>query len=99
MPPQFWQAGPSSRPARRAGRTGGVSVSADVGGCGADGALAAEPLPFDGVAFGADGPAVSDEIDIPVSSAAFLARTSVVRIPSSSWISASRKRDASQRIM
>src|SRR5690242_16256050 len=99
MPPHWLHAGPRSSPTRRAGRTGGVSVRAEVGGWGGDGDLAAPPLPLAGVACGVAGPAVSDDSDIPDSSAAFLARTSVVRIPSSSWISASRKREASQRIM
>ena len=46
------------------------------------------------------GPAVSDVwTEIAVSSPAFFARTSSVRIPSSSWISGSRNREASQRMM
>jgi hypothetical protein len=45
------------------------------------------------------GPAVSDDVDVAASSAIFRARTSCVRIPSSSCVSTSRNRDASQRMM
>src|SRR3954451_14826045 len=136
MPPHWLHAGPRSRPARRAGTTGGLSVMASaaarvVAGCepatvgvpgvpaaasgappaaGADGvaaggaeadapsalapaAVLAPPLPpFDGLA-------VSDAIDVAASSAILRARTSGVRMPSSSWVSVSRKREASQRMM
>ena len=48
---------------------------------------------------GAGGSAVSEASDDAASSAALRARTSGVRIPSSSCASASRKREASQRMM
>src|SRR3954469_6979794 len=43
MPPHWLHAGPRSRPARRAGTTGGVSVKATVGGCAGGGGGAAAP--------------------------------------------------------
>src|ERR687891_690657 len=49
MPPHCSQAGPSSRPDIRAGRTGGVSVSAAVGACAAP-PLAGLALPFSALA-------------------------------------------------
>src|SRR3954454_1980527 len=99
MPPHWLHAGPRSRATIRAGRTGGVSVSAAVGGFEPPLPPATGPPlppPLDRVA---GGPAVSEDIEVMASSAAFLARTSAVRIPSSSWIWASRKRDASQRMI
>src|SRR3954462_6275369 len=147
MPPHWLHAGPRSRPARRAGTTGGLSVMASaaarvVAGCepatvgvpgvpaaawgappaaGADGVAAggaeagapAAPRPAAGVAPPVlapaavlapplppfDGLAVSDAIDVAASSAILRARTSGVRMPSSSWVSVSRKREASQRMM
>src|SRR5919197_772897 len=113
MPPHWLHAGPRSRPRRAAGTTGGVSVSAAVAGWAAPPlAATAEaagsvpaPSPLDAVSAGAagvaaaDGPAVSEPIDIAASSAALRARTSGVRMPSSSCMSASRKREASQRMM
>src|SRR5205085_293258 len=112
IPPHCWQAGPRSNPARTAGMTGGSSVLADVGGAGADGALDAEPdvapLPLPSLlgltlpsSFGsaAGGPAVSLACELAASWAALRARTAGVRIPSSSWRSVSRKREASHRMM
>ena len=59
---------------------------------GAEALIVDPPLPgFD------DGPAVSPVV--AVSSAERRARTSLVRIPRSSCVSASRNRDASQRMM
>jgi hypothetical protein len=95
----------------RAGTTGGVSVRASAAArvvAGWEPATVGWPgVPDAAVADGADGveappldgPAVSDPIDIAASSAALRARTSGVRIPSSSCMSASRNRDASQRMM
>src|SRR5690242_16095792 len=108
MPPQFEQAGPRSRPTILAGITGGVSVSADAAGwtspgfSGATdgaGALAAggvtlvPPLP---PFVGRDEPPLEPETS---SSPVLRARTAGVRMPSSSCVSASRNRDASQRMM
>ncbi len=101
MPPHWLHAGPRSRPCSLAGTTGGVSVKALVGAL-------APPLPPDAIdprpptTEGSPvlGPAVSEAItDCAASCAALRARTSGVRMPSSSWASTSRKRDASQRMM
>jgi hypothetical protein len=56
-------------------------------------------LPAFGFAVGVAGPAVSLDAPAAVSSAERRARTSAVRIPRSSWVSVSRKREASQRMM
>src|SRR3954467_15487151 len=116
MPPHCWQAGPRSRPIRRAGTTGGVLVIADVGACADD--WDSPPTPAGGagcVVPGAEpvGAFVTEAAEEPPfegreppppaptarSSPDFLARTAGVRIPSSSCVSVSRKRDASQRMM
>src|SRR5215207_4539649 len=98
MPPQLLQAGPRSKPTMRTGTTGGVSVIAEVAGLAAAGAGAGAgaarafgaPLPLAGPAVSLDG-AVFCAID--------LARTSAVMMPSSSCVSASSQREASQRMM
>src|SRR4051812_29737980 len=114
MPPHWLHAGPRSRPLRRAGTTGGVSVMAwaaargwpgaqpatvprpgepegDVPwagvGVGAGAAGAAEPEPEPAVVPPLPGPAVSDPSELAASCAALRARTSAVRMPSSSWTS------------
>ena len=56
-----------------------------------------DPLPP--LAGAASGDAVSVRPVSAASSASLRVRTSGVRIPSSSWISVSRKREASQRMM
>lgn len=104
MPPQVEQAGPMSRPIRPAGLTGGVSVRASVGGCDEDAAPFLYEAAFEEVA-DAWPPSVSLPDPLPPlpegpdSSSALRERTSGVRMPSSSWVSTSRKRDASQRMM
>ncbi len=70
----------------------GTLIAAAGGWAAGAGVTVAPPLPL-------AGPAVSVETAIPVSCAVRRARTSFVRIPSSSWVSVSRKRDASQRMM
>src|SRR3954465_10063145 len=97
MPPHWLQAGPRSRPIMRTGTTGGVSVSAVVGGLAMLPALPLGPPlpPFPPL----DGPAEPPDAPDAVSSDDFLARTAGVRMPSSSCVSASRKREASQRMM
>src|SRR3954471_15472624 len=96
MPPQLLQAGPRSRPTMRTGTTGGVSVIAEVAGFAAAGAGVGAASAF-GALLPLAGPAVS--LDGRVFCAIDLARTSAVMMPSSSWVSASSQREASQRMM
>jgi hypothetical protein len=99
----------------RAGTTGGVPVIAEVGAWGvgagsAGGAGCVVPgaLPVGGLGAGAVAPPLAaraagreppPSAPIVRSSPDFFARTAGVRIPSSSCVSASRNRDASQRMM
>ena len=95
----------------RAGWTGGLSVSADVGGTaspgstgGAGGAPWAPAVGWSACAGGADmapfaAPFVPPDAAAAVSAPILRALTSGVRMPRSSCTSASRKRDASQRMM
>src|SRR5687768_2730298 len=115
MPPHCWQAGPRSRPIRRAGTTGGVLVIAEVGAwaddwdspptpAGGAGCVVPGALPVGGLVDAAEAPPLAGRepppsAPIATSSPDFLARTAGVRMPSSSCVSASRKRDASQRMM
>jgi hypothetical protein len=96
---------------RRAGTTGGVLVIAEVGACGdgagsAGGAGCVVPgaLPVGAFADAAEAPPLDGRepppsAPIATSSPDFLARTAGVRMPSSSCVSASRNRYASQRMM
>ena len=74
----------------RAGMTGGVSVRAEAAGWAGSGGAAL--LPF-------AGPEVPPGALVLASSPVIFARTCGVRMPRSSWTSASRKRYASQRMM
>src|SRR3954452_18633448 len=82
----------------------GVPPAAGADGVAAAGAEADAPSVLAGAVLAPalpplEGLAVSEPIDVAASSAILRARTSGVRMPSSSWVSVSRKREASQRMM
>ena len=89
----------SSYPMLSAGVTGGSSVNAAAAGAGVAPPLATAGVPPPLLATRPEGPAVSPYWELAASWAALRARTSLVRMPRSSWTSASRNRDASQRMM